>query len=91
MADRKGRPDTVASQRLDGILEHLDQAEKGDALLHEVLDAAIDIAGTDMGNIQLSDHDAGSLIIAASRGFSAPFLSFLPASLPSTIVHVAPC
>jgi hypothetical protein len=55
-----------------------------------VLDAAIDIAGTDMGNIQLLDHDAGSLIIAASRGFSAPFLSFLRASLPPTR-HVAPC
>jgi GAF domain-containing protein len=46
------------------------------AFLQQVVDAAIDFTEADMGNIQLLDHQTGSLKIAASRGFAAPFLKF---------------
>jgi hypothetical protein len=36
-----------------------------------------------MGTIQLLDHGAGSLKIAVSRGFSAPFLSFFATVTPT--------
>ena len=44
--------------------------------LQQVVDAAIDFTDADMGNIQPLDHRTGSLKIAASRGFAAPFLEF---------------
>jgi GAF domain-containing protein len=46
------------------------------AFLQQVLDAAIDFTEADKGNIQLLDERTGSLRIAASRGFAAPFLEF---------------
>jgi PAS domain S-box-containing protein len=48
--------------------------EAFDSLLHDVLDAAIEITGADMGNIQLLA--AGALRIVAQYGFDAPFLTF---------------
>ena len=42
--------------------------------LDEILDAAIDVTGADMGNIQLLE--GGALKIAVQRGFDAPFLEF---------------
>src|SRR5262249_13635336 len=44
-------------------------------VLNEVLRAALDITGADMGNIQMAD-DRGVLTIAASSGFDRPFLDF---------------
>src|SRR5215471_1535281 len=44
------------------------------SLLHDVLDAAIEITGADMGNVQLLDQ--GVLKIVAQRGFEKPFLEF---------------
>ena len=46
-------------------------------LLHEILDAAIEITGAQMGNIQLLEGDL--LRITAQRGFEAPFLEFFDA------------
>jgi GAF domain-containing protein len=66
----------AAPRRISVILARLAQAKDADLLLREALDAAIDIAGADMGNIQLLEPANGSLKIAASRGFSAPFLDF---------------
>ncbi|MFC4116839.1 GAF domain-containing protein [Nonomuraea zeae] len=40
------------------------------------LDAAIELADADMGNVQLTDPEAGGLRIAAQRGFGEPFLRF---------------
>jgi hypothetical protein len=75
MADR-----TVAGgagpRPISVILARLARAKDADLLLREALDAAIDIAGADMGNIQLLESANGSLKIAASQGFSAPFLDF---------------
>src|SRR4051812_4183222 len=66
----------AAPRRISVILARLAQAKDADLLLREALDAAIDIAGADMGNIQLLEPANGSLKIGASRGFSAPFLDF---------------
>ncbi|MBX7223674.1 MAG: PAS domain S-box protein [Blastocatellia bacterium] len=46
------------------------------AVLEEVVAAAIAITKADMGNIQLFDAPAGTLRIAAQRGFDQPFLDF---------------
>jgi PAS domain S-box-containing protein len=45
-------------------------------MLGEFLDAAIEVTGADMGNIQLLDSATGELRIVAHRGFDAPFLEF---------------
>jgi GAF domain-containing protein len=66
----------AAPRPISVILARLAQAKDADLLLREALDAAIDIAGADMGNIQLLEPANGSLKIGASRGFSAPFLDF---------------
>jgi PAS domain S-box-containing protein len=44
--------------------------------LKEILDAAIAITGAQRGNIQLLDAGEGALVLAAHRGFEAPFLNF---------------
>ena len=49
-------------------------------LLHEILDAAIEITGAQMGNIRLLEGDL--LRIAAQRGFEEPFLEFFVQSTP---------
>jgi PAS domain S-box-containing protein len=43
-------------------------------LLQAVVDTAIEITGSDMGNLQLVDEATGTLRIAAQRGFEGPFL-----------------
>jgi PAS domain S-box-containing protein len=45
-------------------------------LLGEILDAAITVTGTDMGNVQLLDPATGDLKIVVQRGFAKPFLNF---------------
>jgi PAS domain S-box-containing protein len=44
-------------------------------VLQEVVDAAVAITGSDMGNMQLLDN-SGELKIVAHRGFEQPFLDF---------------
>jgi hypothetical protein len=44
--------------------------------LEWVVDAALQITGADMGNLQLFDAASNSLRIEAQRGFSEPFLDF---------------
>jgi len=44
-------------------------------LCESALDAALVVAGTDLGNVQLLD-ESGTLRIAAQRGFEARFLEF---------------
>ena len=53
------------------------QAGDFSLLLHEILDAAIEITGAQMGNIQLLEGDV--LRITAQRGFDTPFLEFFDA------------
>jgi hypothetical protein len=44
--------------------------------LEWVVDAALQITGADMGNLQLFDPASNSLRIEAQRGFNKPFLDF---------------
>ena len=52
------------------------QGENFDKCLHEILDAAIAIAGADKGNIQLLEPELGVLTIAVQRGFGPAFLKY---------------
>jgi PAS domain S-box-containing protein len=45
-------------------------------MLQEVVDAAIDISGSDFGSIQLLDNESGVLKIAAHRGFPKWWVDF---------------
>jgi GAF domain-containing protein len=76
MADHNAIPRTSESHHLDAILERLPQAEGIDTLLHEVLDAAIQIAGADKGSLQVFDATDDCLRIVASRGFPDHVLKY---------------
>ena len=60
--------------RMQQLSTRLLQADDFSLLLHDILDAAIEITGAQMGNIQLLEGDV--LRIAAQRGFDRPFLEF---------------
>lgn len=64
----------ASSFRMQQLSERLVQLDDLNQLLSEILDAAIDIAHADMGNIQLFQGDA--LKIVVHRGFQQPFLNF---------------
>jgi PAS domain S-box-containing protein len=49
------------------------------SLLQEILDAAIQVTGTDKGIIQLVEDASGTLKILGSRGFDGEFLEFFNA------------
>ena len=73
----------AASFRMQQLSERLVQLDDLNQLLSEILDAAIDIAHADMGNIQLFQGDA--LKIVVHRGFQEPFLNFFNS------VNARPC
>ena len=60
--------------RMQELSTRLLQAGDFPLLLNDVLDAAIEITGAQMGNIQLLEGDV--LRITAQRGFDRPFLEF---------------
>ena len=60
--------------RMQQVSTRLLQAGDFSLLLHDILDAAIEITGAQMGNIQLLEGDL--LRITAQRGFDRPFLEF---------------
>ena len=68
--------DLAATARLQQIGARFVKAGELAGVLGEILDAAIAIAHSDMGNIQLFDAQTGSLKIAAYRGFEQPFRDF---------------
>ena len=80
----------AAPRPISVILARLAQAKDADLLLREALDAAIDIAGADMGNIQLLEPANGSLKIGASRGFPPRSWIFLRRSAPTRIPRAVP-
>ncbi len=63
-----------AMARMQKLSARLVQSGEFSALLGEIIEAAIDITGADMGNIQLVED--GALKIVAQRGFDAPYLEF---------------
>jgi PAS domain S-box-containing protein len=68
------RADLASMTRLQQVSTRLVQTSDFSSLLYEILDAAIEMTGADMGNVQLLDGD--TLKIVAQRGFEAPFLEF---------------
>ena len=68
------REELETSHRLQQVSTRLVQVGEFSQLLNEILDAAIDIARADMGNLQLLEGDA--LKIAVQRGFQDAFLRF---------------
>jgi PAS domain S-box-containing protein len=63
--------------RMQQLSTRLLQAGDVSLLLHDILDAAIEITGAQMGNVQLLEGD--HLRITAQRGFEPPFLEFFAA------------
>jgi PAS domain S-box-containing protein len=63
-----------AMTRMQQVSARLGRAGDFSTLLHDIIDAAIEITRADMGAIQLLED--GALKIVAQRGFEAPFLDF---------------
>ena len=65
-----------AMKRLHEMIDRILQDDSLDSILPETVDAAIEIAGADMGSVQLLDRDKNRLRIATSRGLERPVLDF---------------
>jgi signal transduction histidine kinase/DNA-binding response OmpR family regulator len=76
-SERQLLAELSAMARMQQVSTRLVQAGDFSTLLHDILDAAIEITGADMGNIQLLED--GVLKIVAQRGFQKPFLDFFNA------------
>ena len=75
--DRSDRTPNGTGMRV--ITQEPVQAERSADLalrLSEVLDAAMAVQHADFGNVQLYDHETGTLKIVAHRGFSQEFLDY---------------
>ena len=78
LRDREARfaGNAAALRRLNEASARLWRTRDLRAGLNEMLLAAIELLGGDMGNIQLLDPGKGALVIAAQKGFQQPFLDF---------------
>jgi GAF domain len=72
---RFGLEQPQAMRRLHGLTKDLHGASRLDSLLPRVLDGALSLMGTDLGNIQLLDPVSGSLWLVTQSGFSSEFLN----------------
>jgi len=61
---------------LDDLIAKLTRAGDLRSAVEAILDAAIKLHDTNLGNIQLFDEKTGDLTIIAQRGFKTPFLEF---------------
>jgi PAS domain S-box-containing protein len=77
--------DLAAMRRLHEISTGLIGQKDLATLLGEVLDAAIEITGADMGNVQLLDTATKKLKIFVQRGFEKPFLNFFDSSFDGLV------
>ena len=66
----------AAGEAIDVVLRRFTQAEDLTPLLQEILDAAIALAGADMGTMQRFDDANDCLRIVASRGFPDDALGY---------------
>jgi PAS domain S-box-containing protein len=66
--------DLAALMRMQQLSTRLLQLDDFPQLLNEIMVAAIEITGADMGTVQLLED--GELKIVAQRGFAAPYLDF---------------
>jgi PAS domain S-box-containing protein len=71
--------DVAALRRLHEISTKSSAHSDLVTLLGEVLDAAIAVTGTDMGNVQLVEPETGDLKIIVQRGFAKDFLDYFNA------------
>jgi PAS domain S-box-containing protein len=62
--------------RLQTLSTRLVQPQEIDAMMENILAAAIDIAGADMGNVQLIDRETNIVRMVAQSGFQQPSLRF---------------
>jgi hypothetical protein len=72
MAQRAADAGRGARRRIEDILARLAQTQDVHVLLYEAVDAAIDITGADMGNIQLLEPGNGSLKDCGKPGVFHP-------------------
>ncbi|WP_416246256.1 ATP-binding protein [Desulfocurvibacter africanus] len=75
-AKKEVESDLRVMNRLQAISALLVSEESLQSILGKALDAAIDLTGADMGNIQLLDPESDCLKIVEHRGFKQPFLDF---------------
>ena len=75
LVDLLERAPEPAAQTLHPFLSPDYAPASRDQVCQSALDAALCIAGTDLGNVQLMDP-SGVLRISAQRGFERPFLEF---------------
>jgi PAS domain S-box-containing protein len=68
--------DLSAMTRLQTLSTRLLQAQEIEAMMKNILDAAIEIAGADMGNIQLLNRETNALRMVAQAGFESSFVQF---------------
>lgn len=68
--------DETPGRAVDVVLRRFTQAEDPALLLQEILDAAIALAGADMGTMQRFDDANDCLRIVASRGFTDDALGY---------------
>lgn len=65
-----------AAQRMLSLSEKLETASERPALLDRALEGAMELLGTDLGNVQLAHPSSGALTIATSCGFDSEFLEY---------------
>ena len=78
-SEKRLQTDLRLMKRLQEVSTRLVRDADANPPLLEIVDAAIQITGADMGDIQLFNPDEQALEIAASRGFDQPFLEFFNA------------
>jgi hypothetical protein len=64
----------VMARRLYGVVRDLREIPQHGAFLARALEGALDLAGAELGNVQVLDRATGSLRIAVQHGFGAEFL-----------------
>lgn len=65
-----------ATQHMLALSQQFETAAQMPALLDRALDGAMDLLGTDLGNVQIRRPTSGALTIATSSGFDSEFLEY---------------
>jgi len=77
LALAKRRAGELASMsRLNQLSARLTAASDLPSLLHEILDATMELQGADFGNIRVCDRESDTLELFAQRGFKPEFLDY---------------
>lgn len=68
--------DHGAARRMLYLAEELETASDVNLLLDRALESAMEMLGTDLGNVQIRHPSNGTLTIATSSGFDSEFLEY---------------